>query len=85
MTDYIVNLNQEAAELRKKVDTEFNDLIESKIMTVLEKIKKDNQDQWEQTLKHVNTGFKDAKRRLLFFFYYKLSSSNRHLKTNYKN
>jgi len=61
MTDYIVTLNNEAVELRKKVDTEFNDMIESKIMSVLERIKRENHEQWEQTLKYVNTGFKEAK------------------------
>jgi len=60
ITEYIVTLSNEATQLRKKVEEDFVGMIESKILSVLERIKRDNQEQWEQTLKHVNTDFKDA-------------------------
>lgn len=56
MTEYIINISNEIEELRKRVDEDFAVMVDSKIMAGLERIRRENQEQWEQTLRQANSG-----------------------------
>ena len=60
IADYIVDLGKESTNLRKTVEEDFGGIVESKIQTALERIKKENQQSWEKTLNYVKTDFKDV-------------------------
>jgi len=60
MTDYLVGLSKESEVIRKKVEDEILKVVDSKVGTILERLKKEDQDLWEKTLHHVNNNFKEA-------------------------
>lgn len=60
MTEYIITITNDLEEVRKKVEEDFVMVVDSKIMAGLERIRRENQEQWEQTLKQVNSNFQDS-------------------------
>jgi len=60
MTDFLVGLGKESDAMKEKVENEVLKVVDSKVNTILEKLKREEQDQWQKTLSHVNNNFKDA-------------------------
>lgn len=56
---FMINLGKESEEIKHKVEKDILVTLDNKLMNMLEKIKKDDQAQWEQSLAHVKTNFKD--------------------------
>jgi hypothetical protein len=65
MTEYIISITNDLEEVRKKVEEDFVMVVDSKIMAGLERIRRENQEQWESTLKQVNSNFQDANSKFL--------------------
>ncbi len=63
MTNYLVGLSKESEVIRKKVEDEILKVVDSKVGTILERLKKEDQELWQKTLEHVNNNFKDAARK----------------------
>ena len=66
MTNYLVGLSKESEIIRKKVEDEILKVVDSKVGTILERLKKEDQELWQKTLQHVNNNFKDASRKRKF-------------------
>jgi len=60
MTDFLIGLSKESEAMKQKVENEVLKVVDSKVNTILEKLKREEQDQWEKTLSHVKNNFKDA-------------------------
>lgn len=56
---FMINLGKESEEMKQKVEKDIMIALDNKLVHALEKIKKQDQDQWEQSLAHVKTNFKD--------------------------
>jgi len=63
MTDFLIGLSKESEAMKQKVENEVLKVVDSKVNTILEKLKREEQDQWEKTLSHVKNNFKDADRK----------------------
>jgi len=58
---------KEIENMKKTIQTDMNEVYEGKLHTWVEKLKKQNQELWEESLKHVKTDFKEIG---FFFFNY---------------
>ena len=53
------HLSTEIENMKKTIEKNMNEIYEGKLHTWVEKLKKQNQELWEQSLKYVNTNFKE--------------------------
>lgn len=60
MTEFLVGLGKESDAMKQKVENEVLKVVDNKVGAILEKLKREEQDQWQKTLSHVNNNFKDA-------------------------
>lgn len=61
------NIIKEIEEIKKTIEKNMNEIYDEKLHVWVEKIKKQNQELWEESLKHIKTDFKEIG---LFSFFF---------------
>ena len=62
------HISTEIENMKKIIEKDMNEIYEGKLHTWVEKLKKQNQELWEQSLKYVKTDFKEIGYNFFSFF-----------------